>query len=108
MIPAPFDYVRAESAEEAISLIGQHGDEAKFIDGETFDIERSNAREHLSFGFGIHVCVGNMLAKLQARIALEELVRLAPNLTLVEPEGINFLKNLSFRVPTAVPVTWEA
>jgi carbon-monoxide dehydrogenase medium subunit len=33
VIPAPFDYVRAESAEEAISLIGQHGDEAKFIAG---------------------------------------------------------------------------
>ncbi|WP_395152176.1 FAD binding domain-containing protein [Ilumatobacter sp.] len=33
MIPAQFDYVRAESAEEAISLIGQHGDEAKFIAG---------------------------------------------------------------------------
>ena len=33
MIPAPFDYVRAESAEEAISLVGQHGDEAKFIAG---------------------------------------------------------------------------
>lgn len=33
MIPAAFDYVRAESAEEAIGLIGQHGDEAKFIAG---------------------------------------------------------------------------
>jgi carbon-monoxide dehydrogenase medium subunit len=33
VIPAQFDYVRAESAEEAISLIGQHGDEAKFIAG---------------------------------------------------------------------------
>ncbi len=33
MIPAAFDYVRAGSAEEAISLIGQHGDEAKFIAG---------------------------------------------------------------------------
>jgi aerobic carbon-monoxide dehydrogenase medium subunit len=33
VIPAAFDYVRAESAEEAISLIGQHGDEAKFIAG---------------------------------------------------------------------------
>ncbi len=33
MIPAPFDYVRAESAEEAISLVAQHGDEAKFIAG---------------------------------------------------------------------------
>ena len=33
MIPAKFDYVRADSAEEAISLIGQHGDESKFIAG---------------------------------------------------------------------------
>lgn len=33
MIPAPFDYVRAESAEEAISLVAQHGDESKFIAG---------------------------------------------------------------------------
>ena len=33
MIPAAFDYVRAESAEAAIGLIGQHGDEAKFIAG---------------------------------------------------------------------------
>ncbi len=33
MIPAAFDYVRAESAEEAISLIGQHGDDAKFLAG---------------------------------------------------------------------------
>jgi carbon-monoxide dehydrogenase medium subunit len=33
VIPAAFDYVRAESAEEAISLIAQHGDEAKFIAG---------------------------------------------------------------------------
>ena len=33
MIPAPFEYVRADSADEAISLIGQHGDEAKFLAG---------------------------------------------------------------------------
>lgn len=33
MIPAAFDYVRAESAEQAIELVGQHGDEAKFLAG---------------------------------------------------------------------------
>src|SRR5262245_37181358 len=33
MIPAAFDYVRAGSAEEAISLLGQHGDDAKFLAG---------------------------------------------------------------------------
>ncbi|HEY3485791.1 MAG TPA: FAD binding domain-containing protein, partial [Ilumatobacteraceae bacterium] len=33
MIPAAFDYVRAGSAEEAVSLVGQYGDEAKFLAG---------------------------------------------------------------------------
>ena len=33
MIPAAFDYVRAGSAEEAIALIGRHGDDAKFLAG---------------------------------------------------------------------------
>lgn len=81
-------------------------DEAKFADGESFDITRPNAREHLSFGFGIHYCLGNMLAKLQAKIALEELARLAPDLRLIGEEPISFRENLSFRVPNDVPVTW--
>ncbi|EMY32635.1 cytochrome P450, partial [Arthrobacter crystallopoietes BAB-32] len=83
-------------------------DESRFADGEVFDISRSNAREHLSFGYGIHYCLGNMLAKLQAKIALEEIARLAPNLKLEDPEAIGFRENLSFRVPETVPVTWEA
>jgi cytochrome P450 len=83
-------------------------DESRFTDGEEFNISRPNAREHLSFGYGIHYCLGNMLAKLQARIALEEIVRLAPNLQLEQPEAIGFRENLSFRVPETVPVTWEA
>ncbi|MDD0857813.1 cytochrome P450 [Arthrobacter alpinus] len=83
-------------------------DDARFEDGEAFDISRPNAREHLSFGFGIHYCLGNMLAKLQAKIALEEITRLLPTLTLTEPESITFRENLSFRVPESVPVAWKA
>jgi cytochrome P450 len=83
-------------------------DESRFDDGESFDISRPNAREHLSFGFGIHYCLGNALAKLQAKIALEEITRLAPSLQLVEPENITFRENLSFRTPEAVLVKWEA
>ncbi|MFE7216381.1 cytochrome P450 [Streptomyces sp. NPDC057611] len=82
-------------------------DESRFEDGEAFDISRPNAREHLSFGFGIHYCLGNMLAKLQTRIALEEVARLAPGLRLADHADIHFGRNLSFRAPAAVPVTWE-
>jgi cytochrome P450 len=89
-------------------------DESRFEHGEDFDITRPNAREHLSFGFGIHYCLGNMLAKLQAKICLEEAVKLLPGLRLDDAGGaadgadIEFRENLSFRVPVAVPVTWAA
>lgn len=43
-------------------------------DPEDYIIDRKNARAHLSFGFGIHRCVGNRLAELQLRILWEELM----------------------------------
>jgi cytochrome P450 len=82
-------------------------DDTKFDDPEAFDITRANAREHLAFGFGIHYCLGNMLAKLQTKIAVEQVARLAPGLHLVDPETIEFGDNISFRAPVAVPVTWK-
>ncbi|AGF71544.1 cytochrome P450 [Corynebacterium halotolerans] len=83
-------------------------DESRFENGEEFDLNRPNAREHLSFGFGIHYCLGNMLAKLQAKICLEEATKLAPSLRLTDDADVDFRENLSFRVPVAVPVTWDA
>jgi cytochrome P450 len=101
--------VKIPEGGQLLLLMGSaNRDESRFADGEEFDISRGNAREHLSFGYGIHYCLGNMLAKLQAKIALEEIVRLAPNLKLENPEAIGFRENLSFRVPETVPVTWEA
>ena len=44
-------------------------------DADRFLIDRQNARHHLSFGFGIHRCVGNRLAELQLRILWEEIMR---------------------------------
>ena len=49
-----------------------------------------------------------MLAKLQAKICLEEATRLLPTLRPAENTDIDFRENLSFRVPTSVPVTWDA
>ncbi|HET8926485.1 MAG TPA: cytochrome P450 [Microbacterium sp.] len=83
-------------------------DESVFAHPGEFDIDREDARSHLSFGFGIHYCLGNMLAKLQDRLVLEEAVASVPSLRLVQGADIGFRENLSFRVPTSVPVTWEA
>jgi len=83
-------------------------DPGTFEEPEVFDISRPNARTHLSFGFGIHYCLGNMLAKMQDKIVLEETLKFVPTLRIIDPEQITFGDNLSFRAPTAVPVTWEA
>lgn len=79
-----------------------------FENPDVFDIARTDARNHLSFGFGIHYCLGNMLAKLQAKIALEETIAAVPSLQLADGADIDFRENLSFRVPLSVPVTWKA
>src|SRR4051794_15035591 len=49
-------------------------DERVFEDPEVLDITRQGARPHYSFGHGIHYCLGNAVARLQTRVALEELV----------------------------------
>ena len=49
-------------------------DECVFPDAGRLDIERANARQHLSFGFGIHRCMGNRLAELQLRVLWEEIL----------------------------------
>ena len=50
-------------------------DEDVFENADELDIERKNARQHLSFGFGIHRCMGNRLAELQLRVLWEEILK---------------------------------
>jgi cytochrome P450 len=51
-------------------------DERKFPDGERFDIHRVGG--HLSFGHGLHFCLGSALARMQTRVALEEVIQRWP------------------------------
>ena len=53
-------------------------DERKFADGDTFDIHRDIDRQ-LAFGYGIHFCLGSALARLEGRIALEEVLARFPD-----------------------------
>ena len=59
-------------------------------DADRFWIDRPKARQHLSFGFGIHRCMGNRLAEMQLRILWEEILKRFDKVELVgEPEMVN-------------------
>ena len=65
-------------------------DPEAFEDPDRFLIDRRNARQHLSFGFGIHRCMGNRLAEMQLRLLWEELVERYHKVeVLTEPERTN-------------------
>jgi cytochrome P450 len=52
---------------------------------DNFIIDRARPRQHLSFGFGIHRCVGNRLAELQLSILWEEILKRFPVIEVLEP-----------------------
>jgi cytochrome P450 len=82
-------------------------DPAAFADPDRFDVHRGDDRTNLSFGKGIHMCLGVNLARLQGTMALRGLFERLPGLRLdlerpAEPEGFNF------RRPAHLHVLWDA
>ena len=73
-------------------------DERKFDNPDQFIIDRKDARNHMSFGYGVHRCMGNRLAELQLRILWEEILKRFDNIEVVEePERVqsNFVRGYS-------------
>lgn len=71
-------------ARVMLMLPSGNWDAERFSEPEQFDLNRPGANQHLSFGKGIHVCVGSGLARLEAKVALEVLTQRLPGLRLVE------------------------
>ena len=80
-------------------------DEQAIPDADEFIIDRAKARQHLSFGFGIHRCVGNRLAEMQLRILWEEIHRRFPVIEVVgEPVRVRspFVRGFT-HLPVRIP-----
>jgi len=96
-----------EGADLLLLLGSANRDPEVFEDPERFDLHRANAREHLAFGHGPHLCLGAPLARLEARVVLEEFTARFPSLRLVPEQKFRFLPNVSFRGPLSLLVEWN-
>jgi len=89
-----------------LSLGAANHEAEEFEHPSSFDIYRENARKHISFGHGIHFCLGARLARLEAQIAIESLTRRIPGLRLVREQSLRWSPNITFRGPRELMVEW--
>lgn len=91
----------AKGEKLLLLLASANRDEQRFEDAARFDIART-PNAHLSFGLGTHFCLGASLARLEARIAWEELLRRVPDFAIKGP--VERLPSSVFRGVLSVPV----
>jgi cytochrome P450 len=86
-----------------VSVSAANRDPAAFPDPDRFDVTRANARQHLAFARGPHVCIGVHLARLEAHTAVGRLLERFPELRL-DPERPSAPSGLVFRKPSELHV----
>jgi cytochrome P450 len=81
-------------------------DPAVFPDPDTFDVHR-DASHHVAFGFGIHQCLGQILARLELQVVLPLLLQRLPNLRIAAKHGqIRFKDDMQIYGVHNLPVAW--
>jgi cytochrome P450 len=96
--------VTVPEGAKVLLLTGAAGrDERKYPDPDRFDVHRA-LDHHVSFGFGIHFCLGAALARLEGRVALEEALRRFPEWGVDHDRAVR-LHTSTVRGYARVPVT---
>ncbi len=90
----------------AVSIAAANRDPASFPEPDRFDVRRANARQHLAFAGGPHVCIGMHLARLEAHTALGRVLDRLPGLRL-DAAGTAAAQGFVFRKPPSLRVRWD-
>lgn len=90
-----------------IMFASANHDEAQFPDAEAFDLERPNLGSHVTFGAGIHRCVGLALARMEMAVVAREVSRRFADLSLAVPaEDLAYLPSVSNHSLQRLPLTY--
>lgn len=88
-----------------LCIASANRDEQHFSEPDSFDISR-HPNKHLSFASGIHSCLGSILAKQEAHIALETLFRRMPGLRFDQNKETQWYRNAGNRGPVKLPLAF--
>ena len=94
-------------ARVLLGVAAANCDPEVFDQPDVFDITRSTAKRHVTFGYGPHTCLGAPLARLQMRVAIGELARRFPDMRLVPDQQLEYVPTASARAPTSLEVEWR-
>ena len=98
---------RLRTGDRVLLLVGAaNRDDRVFADPDRFDIHRDTS-QHLAFGKGTHFCLGAALARLEARVALEELTARLPDFA-IDTAGLARVHSPNVRGFAALPITFSA
>ena len=89
-----------------ILLNSANRDESVFSDADSLDLARPNARQHVAFGYGIHQCLGQPLARMELQVVLPEVFRRLPNLRVADGQEVVYKPGSSAYGAEFMPVTW--
>jgi cytochrome P450 len=89
-----------------VSISAANRDPAVFDDPDSLYLNRSQARGHIAFAHGPHVCLGVHLARLEARTGIDTLLRRLPSLRL-DPARPSRIEGLVFRKPPTLWALWD-
>ena len=82
-------------------------DPERFPDPDQFDPARTNARTHLAFGKGIHMCVGNMLSRKEMTVAFTRILERMDNIQLAVGAELKVAPNILLRGLLSAPITFD-
>jgi len=102
--PVRVQGVDIAAGRRILLLLGSaNRDEDVFVDPETYDLDR-RTQDLISFGSGRHFCMGAALARMEARVALTEVLTRVKDYA-VEPAGIERVHSINVRGFAALPTT---
>lgn len=94
-----------EGGRVLLMIASANNDPERFPEPDEVNFGREDAKKHMSFGHGVHLCIGAGLARLELKVVFQQLLRRIPGMRL-DAQDFEYSPNLSFRGPSRLLVCW--